>query len=81
LATYSEQQLVDCAGDFDTHGCLGGLPSHAYEYLYYFGGITSEDQYPYHGWGGDSCGVTEDMVQLKVGHSFNITQGDEEQLK
>lgn len=28
--TFAEQQLVDCAGDFDNHGCNGGLPSHAF---------------------------------------------------
>lgn len=28
--TFSEQQLVDCAGAFDNHGCNGGLPSHAF---------------------------------------------------
>lgn len=39
----SEQQLVDCAGAFDNHGCHGGLPSHAFEYINYVGGLTSED--------------------------------------
>lgn len=43
----SEQQLVDCAGDFDNDGCDGGLPSHAFEYLKYAGGLTTEAQYPY----------------------------------
>ena len=26
----SEQQLVDCAGNYNNHGCDGGLPSNAY---------------------------------------------------
>jgi cathepsin H len=43
----SEQQLVDCAGNFDNAGCNGGLPSHAFEYIKYNKGITSEGQYPY----------------------------------
>lgn len=37
--TFSEQQLVDCAGDFDNHGCNGGLPSHAFEYIKYSNGL------------------------------------------
>ena len=37
--TFAEQQLVDCAGDFDNHGCQGGLPSHAFEYIRYAKGI------------------------------------------
>lgn len=44
----SEQQLVDCAGAFDNHGCEGGLPSHAFEYISLESwGIASEKQYPY----------------------------------
>lgn len=43
----SEQQLVDCAGDFDNNGCDGGLPSHAFEYIRYAGGLALESSYPY----------------------------------
>lgn len=43
----SEQQLVDCAGDFDNYGCNGGLPSHAFEYIMHAGGLATEADYPY----------------------------------
>jgi len=43
----SEQQLVDCAGDYDNHGCSGGLPSHAFEYIAAAGGLATEVDYPY----------------------------------
>lgn len=43
----SEQQLVDCAQAFDNHGCEGGLPSHAFEYIQAAGGLSTEFYYPY----------------------------------
>ena len=43
LRNLSEQQLVDCAGGFNNFGCEGGLPSQAFEYLRYSGGLTTED--------------------------------------
>jgi len=45
----SEQQLVDCAGAYDNHGCSGGLPSHAFQYIKDAGGIALEKDYPYTG--------------------------------
>jgi cathepsin H len=78
--TFSEQQLVDCAGDFDNHGCRGGLPSHAFEYIRYAGGIESDVTYPYTAKDGQ-CVFRR---QIAVGYvrlgSFNITQGDEVEL-
>lgn len=78
--TFSEQQLVDCAGDYDNHGCNGGLPSHAFEYIRHARGIESSLTYPY-------TAKTMTCVyrpNIAVGYvrfgSYNITQGDEIEL-
>ncbi|XP_023365809.1 pro-cathepsin H [Otolemur garnettii] len=49
MLSLAEQQLVDCAKDFNNHGCQGGLPSQAFEYILYNKGIMGEDTYPYQG--------------------------------
>lgn len=80
LQTYSEQQLIDCAGGYENYGCNGGLPSHAFEYLYYMGGITSEAAYPYTAVDG-TCNIAKDPIMLNVFYgAYNITAGDEVQL-
>lgn len=78
--TFSEQQLVDCAGAFDNHGCNGGLPSHAFEYIKYHGGIQSDVTYPYVA-KTNPCVARPDINVAYVRHgSYNITQGDETEL-
>jgi cathepsin H len=72
----SEQQLVDCAGAFDNHGCNGGLPSHAFEYVHYQGGIQSEQTYPYEAVD-RPCRFKQEAVVVKTVRSVNITEGDE----
>lgn len=47
LTLFAEQQLVDCAGAFNNFGCNGGLPSQAFEYIKYNGGIDTEFYYHY----------------------------------
>ena len=78
--TFSEQQLVDCAGAFDNHGCNGGLPSHAFEYIRYAGGIESDLTYPYTAKDG-TCVFRKNIAigYVRFG-SYNITQGDEKEL-
>jgi len=76
----SEQQLIDCAGDFNNHGCNGGLPSQAFEYIRYNDGIDSEDAYPYLGVD-STCKFNKSAVAAKVYFgSYNISQGDETAL-
>lgn len=89
----AEQQLVDCAGNFDTHGCNGGLPSHAFEYIKSVGGIASEFSYPYHAKDGKCAFASRPGEEsfdprsmggpgaVVPGGSVNITSGDEDSLK
>ena len=85
----SEQQLLDCAIDFDNHGCEGGLPSHAFEYIHHAGGLSKEFAYPYRAASsGDKSAcrwVSGETNKTSLGgttvSSFNVTEGDEESLK
>lgn len=79
--TFSEQQLVDCAGDYDNHGCNGGLPSQAFEYIKNAGGIERDSTYIYTAKDG-ACTFkpAQTAGYVKYG-SYNITQNDEDELK
>ncbi|XP_031492601.1 thiol protease aleurain-like [Nymphaea colorata] len=76
----SEQQLVDCAQAFNNFGCHGGLPSQAFQYIKYNGGLDTEESYPYTGVDGH-CKFSANDVGVKVANSVNITQGAEDELK
>lgn len=78
-ANFSEQQLVDCAGSFDCHGCSGGLPSYAFTYINFTGGMTTEETYPYHAVD-EKCYFSKNMTKVTTWGSFNITALDEDQL-
>lgn len=63
MVLFAEQQLIDCAANFNNHGCNGGLPSQAFEYIRYNGGLSKMDEYPYV-CGGGTCNETGGKVGL-----------------
>ena len=89
----SEQQLLDCAQAFDNDGCNGGLPSHAFEYIRYAGGLDTEFHYPYNAIDGNCSFEGPDDVPSPFlpasggvgvtvpGGSVNLTVGDEDELQ
>eukprot|EP00899_Mesostigma_viride_P016771 jgi/Mesvir1/25095/Mv21559-RA.1 len=79
IVSLSEQQLVDCAGDFNNHGCSGGLPSQAFEYIKYAGGLELESDYEYEA-KDDVCRFNRSAAKVRVKDVVNITQGNEHQL-
>lgn len=77
----AEQQLVDCAGNYNNFGCNGGLPSQAFEYIKYNGGIDLENSYTYVANNTDGvCKSKSGMVGAQVAEVFNITSRDEVDL-
>lgn len=53
LVSLSEQNLVDCAGNYSCDGCEGGWPDKAIQYIIDNGGVDTESSYPYMGIDGD----------------------------
>ncbi|GBG72039.1 hypothetical protein CBR_g10974 [Chara braunii] len=79
MVLLSEQQLLDCAGGFDNLGCSGGLPSHAYEYIIYAGGLDTEEAYPYKA-KSEKCHFNPNAIGAKVFDVVNITEGAEDDI-
>ncbi|XP_026860395.2 pro-cathepsin H [Electrophorus electricus] len=76
LPLLAEQQLVDCAGAFNNHGCEGGLPSQAFEYIKYNKGLMAEADYPYTAQDGP-CKYNPQLAAAFVKEVVNITKYDE----
>ncbi len=81
MTLFSEQNLVDCAGRFNNHGCNGGLPSQAFEYIRYNNGIDSEFSYHYVA-KGQTCAFNRGTGKVagRVYEVYNVSQYNEADL-
>jgi cathepsin L len=79
LVSLSEQQLVDCSGDFGNMGCNGGLMDSAFQYIQQ-NGIEKEEDYPYTARDG-RCRYTASKVVTKVSGFQDIPRGSEQKLE
>jgi cathepsin L len=75
LLSFSEQQLVDCSGNFGNYGCEGGLMDNAFQYIKQFG-IESEEDYPYTASDGTCQYDKSKVVGTCTGH-VDIPSGNE----
>lgn len=81
MISLSEQQLVDCAGDFDNHGCHGGLPSNAFEYISHVGGLMTEEDYPYEAKERQCKFRPTEATAFVHGGAVNLTRGVDSEKK
>jgi C1A family cysteine protease len=85
LKSFSEQQLVSCAGyAYGNLGCNGGLQSNAYNYYKAGHGAMLEEDYPYTSGNGSmsSCKYSEaQATDITVSSYENVTPNNAEQMK
>ncbi|XP_029569887.1 cathepsin L1 isoform X2 [Salmo trutta] len=82
LVSLSEQQLVDCSGEFGNMGCMGGLMDQAFEYIKSLapGGLDTEDSYAYHA-EDKKCHYKPDSLGATCTGYVDMTSGDESALQ
>lgn len=77
----SVQEIVDCARNYETFGCDGGLKFRVFDYVKDNSGITSALDYPYVGANGECKSSRNVKVPIKLKSFVELKPKDEEMLK
>ncbi|XP_044758894.1 uncharacterized protein LOC123316744 [Coccinella septempunctata] len=79
LVSLSEQNLIDCSGNYGNKGCGGGLMNAAFNYVRDHG-IESEQDYPYSASNG-YCRANPSRVITRISTYYSILAGNENMLR
>lgn len=79
LVELSEQEIVDCAGDYQTFGCDGGHIFTVFEFVKAKGGLSTMADYPYTGEVGECQNTNRDEIPIK-GYGIVLYHNDEKVL-
>ena len=78
LVQLSEQEIVDCAGEFGTFHCEGGIGFRVYDFIKENGGISDTLDYPYEAKRGKCRRNEKSKIEINIkGYGFVTSEEDD----
>lgn len=81
LLNLSVQEIIDCAGDYETFGCYGGIKHRVYDYIIDKKGLSLSADYPFEGVQSECKHSKFNQTPVHLKTYFYLPSNDEELLK